>query len=204
MTEEMNQTAPEMNEEPAQSEETVKAAEAEQNTAEEPVKEGKEKKSEYKKMKAELEQMKKSLEEAQKHSAETEDKYLRVMAEYDNFRKRSANERKSVYGDAVADTLTGILPIIDNLEIASKYSGGDAEKVAEGVKMILSKLPDTLEKLNIKAFGQPGDTFDPAFHNAVMHVEDEEHGEGEIVEVLQTGYLFGDKVIRYAMVKVAN
>ncbi len=205
MTEEKNQTAPDMTEEQIPAEETAAEERApEENAAEEPVKEGKDKKNETKKLKAEVEQMKKSLADAEKQKAETEDKYLRVMAEYDNFRKRSAAERKSVYGDAVADTLTGLLPIIDNLEIASKYSGGDSEKVAEGVTMILSKLPDTLEKLNIKAFGQPGDTFDPAFHNAVMHVEDEEHGEGEIVEVLQTGYLYGDKVIRYAMVKVAN
>ena len=162
------------------------------------------KRSEFKKLKRELEDAKKSLDAAQKHAAELDERLLRLAAEYDNFRKRTQSERAQVYASAVSDTLGGILPIIDNLQYAAKYAGGDPEKIAEGLSMILSKLPDTLEKLGIKAFGEPGDKFDPALHNAVMHVEDEEHGEGEIVEVLQQGYLYGDRVLRYAMVKTAN
>ncbi len=164
----------------------------------------KDKKGEVKKLKAELEAANKALAEEKKKSEELNDKYLRLAAEYDNFRKRSQTERKNIYGDAVNDTLKGILPIIDNLRYAEKYSGGDSEKVAEGVNLILGKLPETLEKIDVKAFGEAGEKFDPALHNAVMHVEDESLGEGEIVEVLQQGYKYGDRVLRYAMVKVAN
>lgn len=167
-------------------------------------KDKKEKKSDVKKLKNELEETKKALEEAEKTAAELNDKYLRLAAEYDNFRKRSQTERKSIYSDAIADALSGLLPIIDNLRYAAQYSGGNTEKVAAGVDMILSKLPETLDKLGITSFGEPGEKFDPALHNAVMHVEDESLGEGEIKDVLQTGYKYGDRVIRYAMVKVAN
>ena len=161
-------------------------------------------KKEVKKLKTELESANKALDESKKKLDEQNDKYLRLAAEYDNFRKRTQNERKNIYGDAVSDTLTGLLPIIDNLQYAAKYSAEDSEKLAEGLALILSKLPETLDKLGIKPFGEPGDTFDPSLHNAVMHVEDEAFGEGEVVEVLQQGYKYGEKVIRYAIVKVAN
>lgn len=164
----------------------------------------KDKKSDVKKLKTELENANKALDEAKKQLSEQNDKYLRLAAEYDNFRKRTQTERKNIYGDAVSDTLTGLLPIIDNLQYAAKYSSGDSEKLAQGLEMILSKLPETLEKLGITPFGEQGETFDPALHNAVMHVEDESLGEGEIVDVLQQGYKYGEKVLRYAMVKVAN
>ena len=164
----------------------------------------KEKKTELKRLRGELEEAKKTAEEAKKAADDANDKYLRTLAEYDNFRKRSQTERKNIYGDAVSDTLSGLLPIIDNLQIAQKYSGGDSEKIAAGVEMILSKLPDTLEKLGVKAFGEVGEKFDPNLHNAVMHEDDETKGENEIVDVLQCGYMYGDKVLRYAMVKVAN
>ena len=159
---------------------------------------------ELRKLKKELEETKKKLAEETKRADEAEDKALRLAAEYDNFRKRTQSEKSGIYANAVSDTLSGLLPIIDNLQYAAKYSGGDAEKVAEGLTMILSKLPETLEKLGIKAFGEAGETFDPALHNAVMHVDDDTRGEGEIVEVLQQGYMYGDKVLRYAMVKTAN
>lgn len=167
-------------------------------------KEKKEKKSEIKKLKSELEEAKKALEDERAKAEEINDKYLRLAAEYDNFRKRTQTERKNVYGEAVADTLGGLLPIIDNLQYAAKYSAGDAEKVAEGLNLILGKLPETLERMNIKAFGEQGETFDPNIHNAILHVDDENLGEGEIVEVLQQGYMYGERVLRYAMVKVAN
>ncbi|MBE6617223.1 MAG: nucleotide exchange factor GrpE [Ruminococcaceae bacterium] len=167
-------------------------------------KEKKEKKSEIKKLKSELEEAKKALEAERAKAEEINDKYLRIAAEYDNFRKRTQTERKNVYGEAVADTLGGLLPIIDNLQYAAKYSAGDAEKVAEGLNLILGKLPETLERMNIKAFGEPGETFDPNLHNAILHIDDENLGEGEIVEVLQQGYMYGERVLRYAMVKVAN
>ena len=144
----------------------------------------------------------KLLEEKQAEIDELNNKYLRLAAEYDNFRRRSAKEREGIYGDAYADAMAAIMPVIDNLERAAMYS--DAEKVRAGLELTFKSFTDTLEKLGIKAFGEAGETFDPNIHNAVMHVEDEEKGESEIVEVFQKGYIKGDKVIRYAMVKVAN
>ena len=144
-------------------------------------------------------------ERLEKAEAEAADKYARLAAEYDNFRKRSQKERESVYADAVSDTVMGIVPIIDNLMYADRFGDADnPEKFAEGVRLILSGLPEVLEKMNISVFGAAGEQFDPNLHNAVMHVEDSSYGEGEIVDVLQCGYKLGDKVIRYAMVKVAN
>ena len=204
MTEMMNQD-PKRNppyieeDEPAETELAEEAAEAA-----EPVKEEKADKKSDKKLKNELAEMEKKLEAEKKRADELNDKYLRTAAEYENFRRRSAKERENVYGEAVADTLTGLLPILDNLQYAAKFTDGDADKFAEGVKLILGKLPETLEKMNIKMFGEPGETFNPEIHNAVMHIDDESYGEGEITDVLQCGYMYGDKVLRYAMVRVAN
>ena len=146
--------------------------------------------------------LEKQLEEKQAEIDELNDKYLRMMAEYENFRRRSAKEREGIYSDAYADAMAAIMPVIDNLERAAMYN--DAEKVRAGLELTFKSFADTLDKLGIKAYGEAGDTFDPNLHNAVMHIEDEEKGEGEIVEVFQKGYIKGDKVIRYAMVKVAN
>jgi len=204
MTEMMNQD-PKRNppyieeDEPAEAEPAAEAAEAA-----EPVKEEKADKKSDKKLKNELAEMEKKLEAEKKRADELNDKYLRTAAEYENFRRRSAKERENVYGEAVADTLTGLLPILDNLQYAAKFTDGDADKFAEGVKLILGKLPETLEKMNIKMFGEPGETFDPELHNAVMHIDDENYGENEITDVLQCGYMYGEKVLRYAMVRVAN
>ena len=206
MTEEKETKIPETEE--VQSESTAAEPEtqnadtsAEETSAE---KGKKEKKADAKKLKAELEETKKALEAEKQKSADATDKYMRLAAEYDNFRKRAQKEKDGVYGEAVADTLKGLLPIIDNLQYASKYGDADAEKFAEGVKLILDKLPETLEKLHIKPVGAAGETFDPTYHNAVMHEENEDYGENEIMEVLQSGYLYEDRVIRYAMVKVAT
>ena len=163
-----------------------------------------------KKLKSEIESLRAKIEEAEKKAeasaAEASDKYARLTAEYENFRRRSKSEREAVYGEAVADTVMGLVPIIDNLMYADKFGGGNdnPEKFAEGVRLILGKLPETLEKMNVSVFGAAGETFDPNLHNAILHVDDESYGEGEIVDVLQCGYKYGDKVIRYAMVKVAN
>lgn len=162
-----------------------------------------------KKLKGEVEALKAKLAQAEARLAAAEadaaDKYARLAAEYDNFRRRSQKEKESVYGDAVAATVMGIVPIIDNLMYARQFGGGDnPEKFAEGVTLILGKLPETLEKMNVSTFGEVGETFDPTLHNAVMHEDNDSYGEGEITAVLQCGYKYGDKVIRYAMVKVAN
>lgn len=188
---------------PIEAENAAEAAEPAETVKEEK-NEKADKKSDVKKLKNELAEMEKKLEAEKKRADELNDKYLRTAAEYENFRKRSVKERENVYGDAVSDTLTGLLPIIDNLQYAAKFTDGDSEKFVEGVQLILGKLPETLEKLNIKAFGEAGETFDPELHNAVMHVEDETLGEGVITDVLQCGYMYGEKVIRYAMVRVAN
>ena len=131
------------------------------------------------------------------------DKYLRLMAEYDNFRKRSQKEKDSLYGDVKAETLKKFLPVYDNLVRALAQSTED-EAYRRGVEMIMNQFNVTMEKLGVTEIECLGKKFDPAFHNAVMHVEDEEKGENEIVEVFQKGFMMGDKVIRFAMVKVAN
>lgn len=164
----------------------------------------KDKKSDSKKLKAENEALAKALEAEKARADEADDKYMRLAAEYDNFRKRSQKEKEAIYGDAIADAIKGIIPIIDNLQYAQKYQNGDREKFAEGVELILGQLPETLSKMNIKMFGAAGEQFNPEIHNAVFHIEDESYGENEIAEVLQVGYMLGEKVIRYAMVKVAN
>ena len=131
------------------------------------------------------------------------DKYLRLCAEYDNFRKRSQKEKDSLYADIKAETLKKFLPVYDNLVRALDQSTED-EAYRRGVEMIMNQFNTTMEKLGVTEIESLGQKFDPAFHNAGMHVEDAEKGENEIVEVFQKGFLMGDKVIRFAMVKVAN
>ena len=153
-----------------------------------------------KKAKKEVAELKEKLTAAETEIAEQKDKYLRLLAEYDNFRRRSQKEKEGIYTDAYGEALKALLPVADNLELAVRYDQGD--KVVEGVKMVLNQLHDALAKMGIEEIETK--TFDPNVHNAVMHVEDDAFGEGEIVEVFQKGYRKGDKIIRYAMVKVAN
>ena len=167
------------------------------------VKDAKAEKADKKKMKkleAEVAELQKKLNAKDEEIKACEDKYLRMMAEYDNFRKRSAKEKESVYADAYADCIANILPILDNLERASKSD--NFEGVKKGLEMTVKAFDDALTKMGITEIETK--TFDPNLHNAVMHVDDEALGESEIVEVFQKGYCKGDKVIRYAMVKVAN
>ena len=138
--------------------------------------------SEAKKHKSRIAELERELEEEKKKSAEAGDKYLRTLAEYDNFRRRSKEERDAMYADAVGESVRELLPIIDNLKRASQYT--DSEKLSEGVAMILKSVPAALEKLGVEEFGKVG--------------------ESEIMDVLQTGYRRGDKILRFAMVKVAN
>ena len=135
--------------------------------------------------------------------AAEKDKYLRLCAEYDNFRKRSQKEKDAIYADVRANTLTSFLPVYDNLVRALNQPTED-EAYKKGVEMIMAQFRTTMEKLGVTEMDCLGQKFDPAFHNAVMHVDDEEKGENEIVEVFQQGFMLGDKVIRFAMVKVAN
>ena len=135
--------------------------------------------------------------------AAAEDKYLRLAAEYDNFRKRSAKEKESAWTDAKANTAAAFLPVYDNLERALNAPCAD-EAYQKGVEMTMNQLKEVLTKLGIEEIPAMGETFDPNFHNAVMHVDDENAGENTIVEVFQAGFKTGEKVIRFAMVKVAN
>lgn len=128
------------------------------------------------------------------------DAYMRLAAEYDNYRKRTQKEKEEIYTDAIADALKQILPVVDNLERALKFTDGG--KVVEGVRMTYDKFEKVLADMGVEEIECK--TFDPNFHNAVMHIEDEAYGESEIVECFEKGYKKGDKVIRYAMVKVAN
>ena len=131
---------------------------------------------------------------------ELNDKYLRVLAEYDNFRKRSQKEKETAYKDAYVDAVTGILPVVDNVERALEFAADENDR--KGIELIVSAIHTTLEKMGVKEIET--NVFDPNLHNAVMHIDDENLGEGEIVEVFQKGYILGERVIRYAMVKVAN
>ncbi|MBE6618482.1 MAG: nucleotide exchange factor GrpE [Ruminococcaceae bacterium] len=153
-----------------------------------------------KKSKKEITALKEENEKLQQELALEKDKYLRLAAEYDNFRRRTQKEKEQIYSDSYADIIEQLLPIIDNFETASKFSSGD--KLAEGVQMILSQAFEVFEKMGVTEIETK--TFDPNVHNAVMHIEDDAYGEGEIVEVFRKGYRRGDKIIRYAMVKVAN
>ena len=181
------------------------AAEPPETPASEPAKaeaahdEDKKRKKEEKR---ELAVLREKVAELEKALSEEKEKYLRMFAEYDNFRRRSQKERDGIYTDAVSDVIGAILPIADNLERAGRYTEG--EKVAQGLRLTMNALSECLTKLGVTVYGAPGDTFDPNLHNAIMHEEDESRGEGEIVEVFQPGYKRGDKIIRYAMVKVAN
>lgn len=181
--------------------ETAEPIEAAEQTTEESGKKEKEKKK-NKRSDAELAELKNALEAKEKELEEANDKYLRLYAEYDNFRKRSAKEREATFFDAKSDTLRAILPVLDNMERATAFS--EADKILEGMNLILKSFGETLTRLDVKEIEALGKSFDPNLHYAVMHVEDESYGEGEIIEVLQKGYTCGDRVIRYAMVKVAN
>ena len=135
---------------------------------------------------------------------ELNDRYLRMAAEYDNFRKRSQREREQAYTDAVSRAVTALLPTYDNLERAIKAETADTE-YKKGVEMTMTQLTESLKGLNVTVIeASAGTTFDPNFHNAVMHVEDEALGENVIAEVFQQGFQICYKVIRHAMVKVAN
>lgn len=182
----------------AESEEVTETPAAEE-TAEASAPEAENKKEKKNKKTRELESKIGELEAA---LADKEDKYLRLAAEYDNFRRRSQKERESVYSDAYSDAINALLPVLDNLGRAVGCE--DPKALSEGLALILKSFDEGLAKLGIEEIKAVGETFDPERHYAVLHVEDENYGENEVVEVLQKGYIRGDKIIRYAVVKVAN
>ena len=131
------------------------------------------------------------------------DSYLRLAADYDNYRKRTAKEKDAAYGNGKADAIEKLLPVYDNLERALQQETAD-EAYKKGVEMTMTQLVSILEGLGVEIFGNKGDTFDPNLHNAVMHTEDESLGENTISLVFQKGFKLGDKIVRFAMVQVAN
>ena len=177
-------------------EETTDAAEDHRSSKQE--------KKKVKKLESEIEQLNKTVAELEAQLAEANDKYTRLFAEYDNYRKRSAKEREGIYPDAYVDAVSEILPILDNMERALQYKDNDSENIARGLEMIMKSFVDTLSKMGVSEIEAMGAAFDPNLHNAVMHVDDDAYGENEIVEVFMKGYVKGDKVLRHSMVKVAN
>lgn len=133
---------------------------------------------------------------------EWHDRFVRLAADFDNFKKRSAAEKNAAYANATADAVAELLPIIDNLERA--IAAAEDSPMKSGVEMVLTQALKAFENLNVFPVGAPGDPFDPQIHNAVMHTDDENLGENVIAEVFQKGYKLGDKVVRHALVKVAN
>ena len=135
--------------------------------------------------------------------AAQEDKYLRLAAEYDNYRKRTAKEKEALWTDCKADTAAAFLPVYDNLERAMNQATAD-EAYKKGVEMTMNQLKEVFSKLGIEEIPALGEQFDPNLHNAVMHIENEELGENVISQVFQAGFRCGEKVIRFSMVQVAN
>ena len=135
--------------------------------------------------------------------AETSDRLMRTLAEYDNFRKRSQKEKEALYTDIKAETVAKLLPVADNLERAA-LAGGDVESYKKGVEMTLKQMFDIFAALGVESFGEKGDAFDPNVHNGVMHEDNDELPENSVADVFMKGYKMGDKVIRHATVKVAN
>ena len=188
MEQENKNTTPE---EGLMTEETVETA-AEETTVPEQ-KKGKKKKS------REAE----ALEKCEAEKKGLEDRYLRLMAEYENYRRRTQKERENVYPDAVANTLKELLPLLDNLQRALDTPCAD-ESYITGIKMIQTGFEEYLKKMGVETFGKAGDPFDPNLHNAVMHIEDETLGKNVVAQVFQSGYRRGDRILRHAMVQQAN
>ena len=149
------------------------------------------------------EQMEK-MEGLAKALAAEQDKYLRLAAEYDNYRKRTAKEKESLYNDAKIDTVNALLGVYDNLERGIAQYGDEESPHRKGLEMVFNQFKESLKKLGVETMDAVGQPFDPEKHNAVMHIEDENYGENTVVEVLQQGFTLGDKVLRFAIVKVAN
>jgi molecular chaperone GrpE len=136
--------------------------------------------------------------------ASSKDKYMRLAAEYENYRKRTANEKLSLYDDATAKAVTELLPVADSVRMALENLKDADPEIIKGIELISNQLAKSFEKLKIESYGETGDDFDPNLHNAVSMVDNEELGSGKVAAVFQTGYKIGEKIIRHAMVQVTN
>lgn len=136
--------------------------------------------------------------------AQWKDKYMRLAAEYDNYRKRTANEKLSIYDDATAKAVTEILPVADSMQMAMANLKDADPEILKGIELVSNQLAKSFEKLKVEAYGEIGDTFDPNLHNAISKIESDDLGENTLAQIFQKGYKKGDKIIRHAMVQVAN
>ena len=181
--------------------ETPQAEKAAQEPAEEKAGKGKKKKEKgYTFTREQVEQM----ELAAKQLESVKDQFVRQTAEYENYRKRTTKEKENIYQDAKADTIKEFLAVYDNLERAAASEGGEDSPHKKGLEMIFQQYKDILKKLGIEEIEAQGQTFDPEKMNAVMHIDDEDLGENVVAQVFQAGFAMGDKVIRHAIVQVAN
>ena len=151
-----------------------------------------------------IEELNKRIAELEKEVEKQKDLFQRTAAEYDNYRKRTAREMGALSQDVKAQTLRELLPIADNIERAIAVQEAQEQDIRKGVEMVASQISAAFSKLGVEAIEATGVEFDPTIHNAVMHVEDEEAKENQVVEMFQKGYKIGDKILRHAMVKVAN
>lgn len=190
-------------------EENKKTSEKEKKKQSEPTEEVKTDEKADEKAENEAECKENSKEESAQSKLEGElkaksDAYLRLAAEYENYRRRTTEEKTNIYADATAKAIKEILPIGDSIEMALKSVDNAPEEYKKGLELICNQLKASLEKLNVETFGEVGEEFNPELHNAVMKIEDDSLGENTIAQVFQTGYKTGDKIIRHAMVQVAN
>ena len=144
------------------------------------------------------------MEAAARQLETSKDQFARLAAEYDNYRKRTAKEKETLYQDAKADTIKEFLAVYDNLERAAAAPGGEDDPHKKGLEMIFTQYKELLKKLGVSEIEAQGQTFDPERHEAVMHIDDENFGENQVAQVFQAGFILGDKVIRHAVVQVAN
>ncbi len=182
---------------PPETEETSQAA---PEKSEKPRKESKKKEKTYTLTREQME----AAELAARQLAAVSDQFTRLSAEYDNYRKRTAKEKESIYQDAKADTVTAFLAVYDNLERAMQAGGDDESPHKKGLEMIFIQYKEVLAKLGVTEMEALGQPFDPNRHNAVMHIDDETLGENVVADVFQAGFMMGDKVLRFATVRVAN
>ena len=188
-----------------EAEETVEApeTEVEQEAAAEEKAEKQPKKKKEKGITFTREQVE-QMELAVKQLESVKDQYTRLGAEYDNYRKRTTKEKDNIYQDAKADTIKAFLAVYDNLERAAAAEGGEDSPHKKGLEMIFAQFKDILAKQGVTEIEAKGQPFDPEKHNAVMHIDDENYGENEVAQVFQAGFAMGDKIIRHAIVQVAN
>ena len=188
---------------PAEEEIEQETVETEETSAEETREEKKAKKKKEKGITFTLEQVE-QMELAVKQLDSVKDQFVRLTAEYDNYRKRTAKEKDNIYQDAKADTVKAFLAVYDNLERAANSAGGEDSPHKKGLEMIFTQYKEILKGLGVEEIEAHGKEFDPELHNAVMHIDDENLGENVVAQVFQAGFKMGDKVIRHSIVQVAN